>query len=149
MIFGISRKFRSGKRKRRCTGLDALQDVIFEFILVGFLVHDPDLVFRPETAFHVIHFHGDIRTDFSLDHKARVIGKRRAGEQVVLGATRSVILFAAARKPDVHRPLQQELRLVQPKVLHPRGHVDGNVDVVESCAFRGGIATVLLASKGV
>ena len=149
MVFRITGEFRTRQSEGSRTSFNALQNVVFEFILVRFFVNDADLVLRPETAFHVIHFHRDVRTDLTLHHETRVIGKRRAREQIVLRATRSIILFTAARKTDVHRTLQHKLRLVKAKILHPGRHVDWNIDIVKRAGLRFGVPTAALARKRV
>ena len=44
MVFGITRKLRTGQRQVRSTRFHALQDVIFEFALERFLINNADFV---------------------------------------------------------------------------------------------------------
>ena len=73
--------------------------------------------------------------------------QRRAREKVVLGAARCVVLFASTGKPNIHRSLKHQLWLIKSKILHPRRHIDGNVDIVKCSTLRFRISPAALPRK--
>ncbi len=142
VVLGITREFRTRQGEVRGTGFYTLQNVVLEFVLVRFFVNNTHLVAGAQPFFHVVDFNRDVRADLALHHEVRRIVQSRAGPQTRLGATFGVILFAVALQADIHRSLEHQLRLVQAKVAHPRGHCHGNRDV-EHRTHLGGLVSVV------
>ena len=143
MVFGITGKFRTGKRQVRSTRFDTLQNVIFEFALERFFIDNANFVLRTKTFINVLDFNGNVRTNFTFDHEARIVVQRRRRPQACLSATFGIILFAIALEANIHGALEHELRLVETKVLHPCRHVHRNRNIKDRTCFRRLVAIVL------
>ena len=149
VVLGITRKFRTGKRKRCGTRFHALQYIVLEFSLERFLVHHAHLVLHAEPAFHVVDLDRDVGADLALHHEARFVFQGRRRPQARLGTALGIVEFAVALEADVHRTLEHEFRLVEPEGLHPGGHVhrDGNVE--HRARLGRLVAAIALADKAV
>ena len=149
MVLGITRKFRAGQRKRCRTGFYALQDVIFKFVLVRFLVHHAHLVLHTEAAFHVVDLDRDVRANLTLHHKTRVVSQCRRRPEARLGTALGIVLLAVSLEADIHGTLQHQLGLVETEVPHPRRHRHRNRDIEHRTRLGRFVAVVPLPDKAV
>ena len=149
VIFGITRKFGTGKRERRGTRFHTLQYVVLKFTLERFLVHDAHLVLHAESAFHVVDFDRNVGANLSLHHEARLVFQRRRRPQARLGAALGIVQFAITLEANVHRSLEHQLGLIEPEGLHPRGHVHRDGDIEHRARLGRLVATVALPDKAI
>ncbi len=147
VVFRITRQFRTRQGKIGSTRFHTLKDVVFKFILIGFLIHHANLVLGTKALFHVIDFHGNVRANLTLHHEVGCIIQRRTGPQASFRTAFGIILFSVSLQSDIHGTLKHQLRLIQAEISHPgrHGYRDGNVEY--GTCFRCFVAIVSLTNQ--